>query len=306
MLFYRIEQCQEIQTIAQDHYTPKQIIGNAVRLLMQSGIFPLKEFDTWEVTAVKTYPILKTFIHEAYSRHLTAMQLRNTAGQQGYVNQNIYNILDIDGKEDTDDKTTIMVPAVVAAMTPAGLPRRSTFAATTASMITADVMAAINQLSANQAAIMQHIAAMNISPPQARAAQAFNVPPIHSVSIPIQNGYAGGSYNHGRSNAQTKQPWGSGRGGCGRCDNQDWNPFATHMANLGRGRAQHPPQLGGFHGAAVPTTGFPGAAISPPMQPPQKRNADYSNIYKRYNNWNVCFSCGFDIKDGHTSQTCPF
>jgi hypothetical protein len=43
MLVYRIEQCQEIQTIAQDPYTPKQIISNAVCLLMQSGIFPLKE-----------------------------------------------------------------------------------------------------------------------------------------------------------------------------------------------------------------------------------------------------------------------
>jgi hypothetical protein len=46
MLFYQIKQCQEIQTIAQDPYMPKQIIANAVRLLMQSGIFPLKEFDT--------------------------------------------------------------------------------------------------------------------------------------------------------------------------------------------------------------------------------------------------------------------
>jgi hypothetical protein len=61
---------------------PKQIIGNAVRLHMQSVIFPLKEFDTWEATAIKMYPILKTFIHEAYSRCLTAMQLRNTVGQQ--------------------------------------------------------------------------------------------------------------------------------------------------------------------------------------------------------------------------------
>jgi hypothetical protein len=85
MLFYQIKQCQEIQTIAQDPYTPRQIIGNAIRLLMQSGIFPLKEFDTWEVMPVKSYSILKMFIHEAYSRCLTAMQLRNMAGQQGYV-----------------------------------------------------------------------------------------------------------------------------------------------------------------------------------------------------------------------------
>jgi hypothetical protein len=87
MLFNRIEQCQEIQTITQyPCYMPKQMIGNAVHFLMHSGIFPLKEFDAWEATTVKSYPILKTFIHEAYSRHLTAMQMRNTAGQQGHIN----------------------------------------------------------------------------------------------------------------------------------------------------------------------------------------------------------------------------
>ena len=53
MLFHQIEQCQEIQTIAQDPYTPTQIINNAVRLLMSSGIFLLKEFDMWEAMAAK-------------------------------------------------------------------------------------------------------------------------------------------------------------------------------------------------------------------------------------------------------------
>jgi hypothetical protein len=81
MLFYRIEQCQEIQAIAEDPYTPKQIISNAVRLLMALGIFPLKEFDRWEALPIKTYPILKTFVHKAYTRRLTSIQLSNTAGQ---------------------------------------------------------------------------------------------------------------------------------------------------------------------------------------------------------------------------------
>jgi hypothetical protein len=58
MLFYRIEQCQEIQTTAEDPYTPKQIISNAAKLLMVPGIFPLKEFDMWEALPNKTYPIL--------------------------------------------------------------------------------------------------------------------------------------------------------------------------------------------------------------------------------------------------------
>ena len=82
MLFYRIEQCQEIQILAQDPYTPTQIINNAVRLLQQSGIFPLKEFDTWDATIIKTYPALKMFIQEAYTCRLMALQLQNTMGHK--------------------------------------------------------------------------------------------------------------------------------------------------------------------------------------------------------------------------------
>jgi hypothetical protein len=29
------------------------------------------------------------------------------------------------------------------------------------------------------------------------------------------------------------------------------------------------------------------------------------NIVKQYNNWNMCYSCGFDVEDAHTSATCP-
>ena len=31
-----------------------------------------------------------------------------------------------------------------------------------------------------------------------------------------------------------------------------------------------------------------------------------NNIYKRYNNWNYCFTHGFDVGNGHTSATCRF
>ena len=31
----------------------------------------------------------------------------------------------------------------------------------------------------------------------------------------------------------------------------------------------------------------------------------YSNIIKRYSNMNVCFSCSFNVENGHTSRTCP-
>ena len=76
MLFYQIEQCQEIQKNGKLPYSNKQIIiANAVRILIQSNLFPLKEFDTWEAITPESYPALKTFIHEAYGPRLTTMAL---------------------------------------------------------------------------------------------------------------------------------------------------------------------------------------------------------------------------------------
>jgi hypothetical protein len=46
MLFYRIKQCQEIQCIGKLPYSNDQIIANAIRILFQANIFPLKEFNT--------------------------------------------------------------------------------------------------------------------------------------------------------------------------------------------------------------------------------------------------------------------
>ena len=31
----------------------------------------------------------------------------------------------------------------------------------------------------------------------------------------------------------------------------------------------------------------------------------YQSIIKKYSNWNVCFSCGFEVEGGHTLKTCP-
>ena len=155
MLFHQIKQCQEIQTIAQDPYTPTKIINNAVRLLMSSGIFRLQEFDTWEAMEAKSYPLLKTFIHEAFVRRLTSIQMQNTAGGQSYVPQNMYNILDIDGAEDTNDNTTVTVTGVEKAMTPGSDNAGSTYVAMNASSITTEVTVAINQLAANQMHILQ-------------------------------------------------------------------------------------------------------------------------------------------------------
>jgi hypothetical protein len=153
MLFYHTEQCQEIQTIGQDPYSSTHIINVVVHLLMQSSIFPIKEFKTWVAVPNKTYPGLKTFIHEAYTQRFMAISLRNTAGSLGYVgsNQNAFNIINPLARGDDmdiDDMTTIM-------QTEAAANTGSTFAASAASMtFPEEVTAAIQQLAANQTSIM--------------------------------------------------------------------------------------------------------------------------------------------------------
>jgi hypothetical protein len=90
MLFYCIKQCREIQHIGKLPYSDDQIIANAISILIQANIFPIKEFDTWEALATKMYPTLKTFFHKAYGQHLTAMALRSTSVKNGYATHNMY------------------------------------------------------------------------------------------------------------------------------------------------------------------------------------------------------------------------
>ncbi len=85
LLFYCIEQCQEIMALGKLPYTMEQVIANALRLLMALKIFLTQEFNTWENMTIKMYPALKTFIHEAYSRCLNSMELRNMSLSSSYV-----------------------------------------------------------------------------------------------------------------------------------------------------------------------------------------------------------------------------
>ena len=213
MLFYRIEQCQEIQTLAKDPYTQTQIINNAVRLLQQSGIFPLKEFDTWDAIPIKTYPALKTFIHEAYTRRLTALQLRNTTGTQGYApnnNQNMYNVFNEPDGSDSDTDGTVMTQ---------NAPTTDTAALTTGSTLTnanTEITKAINQLAANQQSIMTQMAALsfNHAPvvPPTQAATNFHVPPIQLLNIPPFAGQTTTGFNAGTGYNGGNGGRGGGRG----------------------------------------------------------------------------------------------
>jgi hypothetical protein len=95
-----------------------------------------------------------------------------------------------------------------------------------------------------------------------------------------QQGYFGGS--RGCQSGGCGRVCGSSHGGCPH------RPNIQQMQGEGTGPFA-PPNLGGG-------TGPFGAQ-------PQFQIA--LNPIKRYANWNACFSCGFNVKDGHTSATCP-
>jgi hypothetical protein len=63
---------------------------------------------------------------------------------------------------------------------------------------------------------------------------------------------------------------------------------------------QGPPLAFGVQTQYCPPVGGYG---NPP--PANAQAPPCSNKTKQFVNWNVCYSCGFDVADGHTSMTCP-
>jgi hypothetical protein len=289
MFFCRIKQCQEIQRIGNFPYSNDQIIANAVRILFRANIFPLKELDTWEGSATKTYTTLKAFFHEAYRQRLTAMALHSTSGQNGNATQNMFSMLEGD-KDTNEDTVTTITQTAAATITTGTTPHVGPGPA-----INADITAAITQLAANQTAIMSQMAAMSFAQAPAQHTckyvprNTFQVPPIQQVAIPMQQHFPAGNFNAGRGVRQGGQGCGRGQGGRGS------NPFVDYMQTAGAMQSV-PGQIISHEGGT--------AQIPPPQQ--QNCNPDFSHVNKWYNNWNVCFSCGFDVKNSHTSTTCPF
>jgi hypothetical protein len=149
-LFRCIKDCQEVQLLGEDEYTPKQLLNNAIRLLLR-GLYT-RNFEEWDKKqkADQVWTELKTFIQEAYTCRLNATNI--TAKQHGYV-QNAYAAL---AEESTDEEGND-VQTVITQM--AALTTQSKIMAASNAVTTSLVMTAINQLAANQQAMLQQIAA---------------------------------------------------------------------------------------------------------------------------------------------------
>jgi hypothetical protein len=295
LLFLRIKQCQEVVIIACNLYSEKQIIANTIHLLLQSGIFPMKEFEDWEAANNKTWTSLKRFVHGAFQCQLVAVGIRgSTSGQQGYAPPTNPYMLFAEGL-DSDDNTTV---TQTTAATTVGSMLGNTYATPAPPSTMTDQLALVMQLlTKNQQAISQHMAAMPYQANQpllqpcrfpAPRAMPFHMPLIQNLQIPAQGNFnpltppfnAGGIYN-ARGYGQIGQSAGRHGHGCG-CQHRKRLPFDEQMAQ----------------GDGNP--GTTGALYNPNVQ-----HMTHSNINKLYGNWDACYMCRFDIKDGHTSMTCP-
>jgi len=114
-------------------------------------------------------------------RCILAQQLRNKAGQMGYTtqNNNMYTILGDDDDDDTTATDTTLTN--VAALNVAALSSGNVMAA--ANTVHESVISAINQLNANQAALLQQMAALSLNNQQTQPPTHITgpVPPVGNL-----------------------------------------------------------------------------------------------------------------------------
>jgi hypothetical protein len=323
VLFRRIEDCAEIAILGRNPYTDRQLLQNAIRLLLTTGLY-VRTFEEWDrlLPAAQTWVTLRTMIQEAFQRRLNATA--PTAGHHGYAPalpyHNAFGALATEDDEDDDGEESITesISNNLAALT-----YQSQMTASTAATTTQRNSQQLANIEANQQAthstLHQIIAQLN--------AVTFNA----SDAGRGHQGFQAQGIQHGRGRGRT--PGGGGRGrGFGRGPPQYvGGSFPNFPTTQGRGFPPAAPQGGGFppgfggqHGgparppAFVPSTFAPQGGMNGGQQgPPQYRGPagvqgtnqgqqqPFSNVTKRYANWNACYSCGFDVADGHTSMSCP-
>jgi len=90
VLFRQIEDCQEVQILGEDPYTAQQLLNNAVRCLLQCGLYA-RDFEDWDQkpSGDRIWINLKMFIQECYTRRVNASSI--TSGTHGYV-QNAFTV----------------------------------------------------------------------------------------------------------------------------------------------------------------------------------------------------------------------
>ncbi len=295
VLFCHIKECTQKALLGQNPYTDKQLITNTIRLLLTTGLY-VRVFKDWDqlLEPNKTWIELHWMIQEAFQHWLNATA--PTASHQGYApalpfQQNAFRAL---AGKDLDDDSADTIAAQMAALT-----YQSQLTVTTATnssqrmdQYTQTPAHQQEQLQKNQHQIMEQMAALSFN--QSNAGQGIGCqrrspPPPGAPFVPIQ--FRGNNFG-----GQGGQGCGRGRGcGCGRGPPAFTARRTPPLMSITAGRV---PAFAGAHPAAGGGYYTPARQANTQMQP-------YSNLTKKHANWNACYSCGFNVAKGHTSQTCP-
>jgi hypothetical protein len=306
VLFHCIENCTKIAILGQNPFTDYQLIDNAIPFLLTTGLYQ-RLFEEWDrlLPASQTWIALQALIQEAFQCCLNATA--PTAGHHGYAPAHSYqqNALNILGKDNDDDEATT-------ASTQVG-------ALTYQSQLTQSMAANTSQQQEHQMA-------------QLSAAQDATHVTLHQL-IDNMNALAFNVSDAGRCCYVGRRYGGHGRG-CG-CMQSRGCGLLAYIGGVPHGRGfpqgdfpptigtmgTHPGPPGGFqdgdasgpppycappamNGRYGPTGGY-GMPPGPPgmplgvqanVQPP------YLYVVKCYSNWNVCYSCSFNVTNGHTSM----
>jgi hypothetical protein len=132
-------------------------------------------------------------------------------------------------------------------------------------------------------------------------------PPIQQLTIPTapqQQAYAAAAVPLLQYQQQTRG-YNNHRGN----NNRNRNNYRDGNGNRGRGRGNNNCRTNGAYGPQPPQQQMQSTnGIPPPAYGNTNNNSHqglYSNTVKHFNNWNMCFSCGWDVPIWHNSATCP-
>ena len=294
-LFSRLEECFMIAMATKPEYTMEQLVDKAYTAILQTGQYetPCAEFKGM-LPENQTYAVLKEHMLQAFELRLQMGISGQPGGFHGANNA-------------TDDDSIGAITESLSHMQMANNASARTINENMAAMSneTKELRSIIAHLQQQQA----NFAAMPYAPPpQYSQQQQYQPTPPHTAynatpSIPtyvgvpppaMQQTQYGVPPPHQAYQQAKPTPFGRGRGrGGGR--------GRGARGNGGRGTYGVPP--------AVPSMAPPGMPGAIPPAPMNQYGAGYQqplrNDIKRYNNWGMCYSHGFDLPADHNSMTCP-
>ena len=249
-----------------------------------------RDLEDWERKPIadQTWINLRPFIQEAYQRRLTSGTITSAQGEFAQNNRFAGLATDVDSDDDTAETIAGTINSHMANLT-----------AQTAATINehaTQTNASLQQLAANttqihqqQQAMMNQMAmwTMNNGTQAGGPAQQTSARPPTQIYQPA----ALPQYQQGYNN--TPQQFG-GRGGTA-----GGRGGGSRGGRARRGRGRGTPQ------GHIPPMPYVGGTQLVPYVPGGQQQSNQPNTTKYFSNHNVCFSCGFDVEDWHTSATCP-